>query len=172
MDESPLFNVVASMDLQKGVIMANAIESKALEVADVVAEKLGFFVVDAEYKKEGNDRYLRLFIDTPSGVGLNECEEFSRAFEKEFDKIDPIKEAYILEVSSPGVERKLKTEREFLHYIGKKVSVKLYKAIDSKKEFVGILKMYEDKVVTVLADDKEIKIPLNEAVYIKLYFEI
>ena len=115
--------------------MANAIESKALEVADVVAQNLGLDVVDAEYKKEGNDKYLRIYIDQPGGVGLNECEKFSREFEKEFDKIDPIDEAYILEVSSPGVERKLKTEREFLHYIGKKVSVKLYKAINSKKEF-------------------------------------
>ncbi len=152
--------------------MANAIESKALEVADVVAEKLGIFVVDTEYKKEGNDRFLRIYIDKESGVGLNECEEFSRAFEKEFDEIDPIEEAYILEVSSPGVERKLKTEREFLHYIGKKVSVKLYKAIDNKKEFVAILKNYKDKTVTVLVDDEELEIPLSEAVYIKLYFEM
>ncbi len=152
--------------------MANAIETKAIEVADGVAGKLGIFVVDAEYKKEGNDKYLRIYIDKPSGVGLNECEEFSRAFEKEFDKIDPIDEAYILEVSSPGVERKLKTEREFLHYIGKKVSVKLYKAIDNKKEFVAVLSGYENKTATVLVDDKEIKIPLSEAVYIKLYFEM
>ena len=152
--------------------MANAIESKALEVADVVAKELGLSVVDAEYKKEGNDKYLRIYIDQPDGVGLNECEKFSREFEKEFDKLDPIDEAYILEVSSPGVERKLKTEREFLHYIGKKVSVKLYKAINSKKEFTAILKGYEDKTVIVSIDEEEIKIPLSEAVYIKLYFEI
>ena len=152
--------------------MASAIEKKALEVADVVADNLGLSVVDAEYKKEGNDKFLRIYIDQPDGVGLNECEKFSREFEKEFDKLDPIDEAYILEVSSPGVERKLKTEREFLHYIGKKVSVKLYKAINSKKEFTAVLKRYENKTVTVSVDDEEINIPLNEAVYIKLYFEM
>ena len=152
--------------------MASAIEKKALEVADVVADNLGLSVVDAEYKKEGNDKFLRIYIDQPDGVGLNECEKFSREFEKEFDKLDPIDEAYILEVSSPGVERKLKTEREVLLYIGKKVSVKLYKAINSKKEFTAVLKRYENKTVTVSVDDEEINIPLNEAVYIKLYFEM
>lgn len=152
--------------------MASAIETKAFEVADCVAEKLELCVVDCEYKKESNDRYLRIYIDSENGVGLNECEMFSREFEKEFDRLDPIEEAYILEVSSPGVERKLKTEREFLHYIGKKVSVKLYKAINSKKEFTAVLTGYENKTAIVDADGEELRIPLNEAVYIKLYFEM
>lgn len=152
--------------------MAGAIEARAFEIADAVAERLELFVVDCEYKKEAKDRYLRIYIDRPDGVGLNECELFSREFEKEFDRLDLIDEAYILEVSSPGAERKLKTEREFLHYIGKKVSVKLYKAINSKKEFTAVLKDYENKTAIVCADGEEIRIPLNEAVYIKLYFEM
>lgn len=152
--------------------MANAIETKALEIADEVAKGLGVSVVDAEYKKESGERYLRVYIDQPSGVGLDECEKFSREFEKEFDKLDAIEDAYILEVSSPGIERKLKSEREFLHYIGKKVSVKLYKAIDSKKEFTATLSGYNDKIVTLTTDDGEkINVPVSEAAYIKLYFE-
>lgn len=152
--------------------MASSIENKVFEIADKVADSLNFSVVDAEFKKEGKDRILRIYIDSEGGAGLDECEKFSRAFDEAFDKLDIIKEAYILEVSSPGVDRVLKTEREFKHYIGRKVEVKLYKAIEGLKEFDGILTEYEDNTATVTAEDKEIKIPVAQAVYIKLYFRM
>lgn len=152
--------------------MASSIENKIFEIADKVADSLNFSVVDAEFKKEGKDRILRIYIDSEVGAGLDECEKFSRAFDEAFDKLDIIKEAYILEVSSPGVDRVLKTEREFKHYIGRKVEVKLYKAIEGLKEFDGILTGYEDNTATVTAEDKEIKIPVAQAVYIKLYFRM
>lgn len=152
--------------------MASSIENKVFEIADKVADSLNFSVVDAEFKKEGKDRILRIYIDSEGGAGLDECEKFSRAFDEAFDKLDIIKEAYILEVSSPGVDRVLKTEREFKHYIGRKVEVKLYKAIEGLKEFDGILTGYEDNTATVTAEDKEIKFPVAQAVYIKLYFRM
>lgn len=150
--------------------MASAIENKVLEIADEVADKLKFSVVDAEYKKEGSTKVLRIFIDKDGGIGINECETFSREFEQYFDTLDVIKEAYTLEISSPGVDRTLKKEREFLHYIGRKVSVKLYKAMDSLKEFDGILVGFKDKTASISYNEKILEIPVVEAVYIKLYF--
>lgn len=152
--------------------MASATEIKVLEIADKIAERLNLSIVDAEYTKEGNTRVLRIYIDAPTGAGLDDCEAFSHAFDEEFDALDIIKEAYTLEISSPGVDRILKTEREFNHYIGREVLVKLYKAINNKKEFHGILKSYENKTAIVTSDNEDISIPLNEAVYIRLYFKM
>lgn len=153
-------------------VLAGAIEQKVFEVADNVAEKLGVYVVDVEYKKENKERFLRVYIDKEGGVGLDECEEFSRRFDEVFDEMDIISEAYTFEVSSPGADRVLKTEREFNYYTGRRVEVKLYKAIDGKKEFDGILKGYENKTAIITVDEGDISVPVSEAVYIRLYFEI
>ena len=152
--------------------MAGSIESRVFEVADRIAQDLDLSVVDAEFKKEGKAKVLRIYIDAQNGAGLDECERFSRAFDEEFDKLDIIKEAYMLEISSPGVDRVLKTEREFKHYIGRKVEVKLYKMIDGMKEFDGILTGYDNNTAIVSKDGKEIEIPVSQAVYIKLYFRM
>ena len=138
--------------------MAGIIEKTALEIADAVAENTEFVVVGAEYKKEGQDKYLRIYIDKTGGVGINECEEFSKAFDESFDKLELIDEAYILEVSSPGVDRILKTQREFDYYTGREVDVKLYKAIDGKKEFTGSLKTSGDTLV-IETETGEISFP-------------
>lgn len=151
--------------------MANNIETLALRLSEKIAEKLEVYVVDVSYKKEKDGWFLRLFIDKPNGVGIDDCERFSKAFEEEFDKIDPIEENYCLEVSSPGVERKLTKEREFKYYLGRAVDVKLYEAIDGMKEFTGSIENYQDKTVTIKTEDKIINIPQRQAVYIKLHFE-
>ena len=151
--------------------MAGIIEKKALETADEVAQRLGYYIVGAEYKKEGDDKVLRIFADKENGIGIDECEIFSRAFEEELDKLNIINEAYILEVSSPGVDRILKTEREFRYYIGREVEIKLYNTIDNRKEFKAVIKGYNDGEVTVEADGEDIKIPVKDAAYIRLYFE-
>lgn len=152
--------------------MASAIEKKVFEVGDKVAEKLNLSIVDAEYKKEDNGKVLRIYIDAENGAGLDECEKFSRAFDEEFDVLDIITEAYTLEISSPGVDRVLKTEREFNHYIGREVEVKLYKAINGKKEFMGTLKDYNENTATIACDNEDILVPIKEAVYIRLYFKM
>ena len=152
--------------------MAGSLENKIFKAADPIAEELGFYVVDAEYKKEGDNKVLRVYIDKKGGIGIDECEIFSRRFEEEFDKLDAINEAYTLEISSPGVDRVLKTEREFNYYIGREVEIKMYKAVEEKKEFTGILKNYSDKMATIIVDGKDITINVSEAVYIRLYFKI
>lgn len=151
--------------------MANKTELLALEIGDKVAETLGMTVVDAEFKKESGKQFLRMYIDKDGGVGIDDCEVFSRALGDELDVIDPIETEYTLEVSSPGVERKLKTEREFLHYIGREVDVKLFKALDGKKEFTGILKAFSEGVATVDCGGEPLLINIKEAAFIKLHFE-
>lgn len=147
------------------------VDEKVLEISDKLAEEMNFSVVDVEFKKEGQDKILRVYIDKDGGVDLDDCEKFSRALEAVLDEEDFIEEAYNLEVSSPGLDRQLKKEREFLHYIGRKVDVKLYKEQDGKKEFTAILKNYEEKTVSLEVLGEVLKINPKDAAFIKLYFE-
>lgn len=151
--------------------MANKTEKLAFEIGDTVAEELGMSLVDAQFKSEGGKKVLRLFVDKNGGTGIDDCEVFSRAFEEKFDELDPIENEYVLEVSSPGIDRKLSTEREFLHYIGKTVDVKLYKASDGKKEFTGVLKDYKNGEAGIEYGGEVFYTNTKEAAYIKLHFE-
>ena len=151
--------------------MKNSVENTVLALAEPIAEELGVYVVDVSSKKESGERYLRIFIDKEGGVGIDDCEAFSRAIDPILDEEDPISEAYSLEVSSPGADRKLETDREFNYYIGREVDVKLYKALDGVKEFTGILSGYENATAIVKCEDDEIAIKTKEAVYIRLHFE-
>jgi len=150
--------------------LTNAVK-EAFRIGDDIAEKLGFFLVDAEYVKEKDGNYLRLYVDKEGGIGIDDCERFSNEFGAEFDKTDLIGEPYCLEVSSPGVDRTLKTEREFTYFSGREVSVKLYKAVDGKKEFDCILKGINGKTVTVEYNGEELSFGQSEAVYVKLAFK-
>ena len=153
--------------------MANKTELTALELAEKTAEELGVYIVDVSYKKEGSDYVLCYYIDKEGGTGIDDCEAFSRALDPVLDAADPIEGNYTLEVSSPGADRKLVKEREFLYYIGRKVEVKLFKAVEGEKEFVGILKGYADKNAEIEKENGEkISIPVKEASYIRLYFEM
>ena len=140
-------------------------------IHDAKEESIQTILEMAEYKKEGGMQILRVYIDKEGGVDLDDCEKFSRALEEILDKDDPIEEAYSLEVSSPGLDRQLKKEREFLHYIGRQVEVKLYKETDGRKEFDGILKEYKDKKVYIETEGEVLEINPKDAAYIRLYFE-
>ncbi len=114
-----------------------------------VVNAQGAELYDLEYVKEGGDRILRLFIDKDGGVDLNDCERVSRAAEAVLDERDPIPAAYVLEVSSPGVERKLKKDSHFARYLGAKVEVRLFSPMDGRKKFTGILKSFEAGAVSL-----------------------
>lgn len=146
--------------------MANKIETAALTVAEAVAEQEGVYIVDVSY----SGGILCYYIDKDGGVGIDDCEAFSRKVEKLLDENDIIDTEYSLEVSSPGVDRKLTKEREFLYYIGREVEVKLYAARDGVKEFSGILKGYSDKTALIDKDGEDIQLPLKDTVYIRLKF--
>ena len=144
----------------------------AFETGDKIATEQGCFLVDAEFVTEGKEKFLRLYIDKEGGIGIDECEKFSNAFSEIFDVLDPIPDEYVLEVSSPGVDRVLKTKREYEYFSGREVSVKLYAALDGKKEFDGILKSFEDDTVTVETDGKEVSFKKKEAAFVRLAFRI
>ncbi len=150
--------------------MANSVENTALEIGEKIAEKQGVFLVDVSFDKEKDGSFLRLYIDKEGGVGIDECEAFSVEFDKKFDE-NIIKTNYCLEVSSPGVDRVLKKEREFLYYIGREVDVKLYSAIDGMKEFTARLLSYENETIKFLMGEKEIEVPKSKTAYVKLSFK-
>jgi len=131
------------------------VETLAEEILIPILEENKFELVDVEYVKEASNWYLRIFIDKDGGVTIDDCELVSRAFDSEFEDKDPIKEPYILEVSSPGLDRPLKKDKDFARSLGEKVEVKLYKSINKKKEFVGLLKSYDDDSITLELEDGE-----------------
>lgn len=150
--------------------MANKTETEALLLSESIAESQGVYVVDVSYKKENGKNVLCYYIDKEGGVGIDECEQFSRAVESVLDEKDIIADEYSLEVSSPGVDRKLTKEREFLYYVGREVDVKLYAAVDGVKEFTGTLISYENGAAVISTGNEERKISVKEAVYIRLSF--
>lgn len=125
------------------------IPERVKQIAEPKAEELGLELIDCEYKKEGGRRVLRLYIDKKGGVGLDDCEAVSRSVEPVLDSEDFIDEAYTFEVSSPGLDRPLKTDRDFVRYEGEDVEVGLYAAIDGKKKFTGKLIGRKDGVVSI-----------------------
>ena len=151
--------------------MANGTEIRALELGEQIAQKQNVYIVDVTYKKTDDTYSLCYYIDKEGGIGIDECELFSKAVEELLDAEDFIEENYTLEVSSPGADRKLTKEREFLYYIGREVDVKLYKAENGVKEFTGVLKDYKDKTAFVELDGEVKEIPVKQAVYIRLSFK-
>ncbi len=117
-----------------------------------IVEKAGVEIYDVEYVKEGRDYYLRVYIDKPEGVNIQDCENVSRALSDALDAEDFIPDAYILEVSSPGLGRTLKKDRHLERSLGDKVEIKTYKPIDKMKEFSGILKAYDADTITIEED--------------------
>ena len=125
-------------------------ESKTEQLLSPIAEKYGVEIYDVEYVKEGKDWYLRAYIDKPEGVNIIDCENVSRALSDALDVEDFIPDAYILEVSSPGLGRALKKDRHLEKSLGAEVEIKTYKPMDGQKEFAGILKAYDADTVTIL----------------------
>ena len=124
-------------------------ESKTEQILSPIAEQFGVEIYDVEYVKEGSDWYLRAYIDKPEGVNINDCENVSRALSDVLDAEDFIPDAYILEVSSPGLGRALKKDKHLEKSLGAEVEIKTYKPIDGQKEFAGILKAYDADTITI-----------------------
>ncbi|MCR5204253.1 MAG: ribosome maturation factor RimP [Lachnospiraceae bacterium] len=146
-------------------------EEKTEKLLEPIVASLGFSVVDVEYVKEGADYYLRAYIDKEGGITVDDCEKVSRSLEEKLDTEDFIPNAYILEVSSPGLGRQLKKEKHYLANIGEKVDVKLYKAIDKVKDFVGILKAYENGRFVFEVDGKKIELEASAISKINLHVD-
>ncbi len=131
-------------------------ESRTTELLRPIVDRFGVEIYDVEYVKEGNERYLRAYIDKPEGVNITDCENVSRALSDALDAEDFIEDAYILEVSSPGLGRALKKDSHLEKSLGEEVEIKTYKPIEKQKEFSGILKAFDADTVTITEEeDKE-----------------
>ena len=131
-------------------------EAKAEELVLPLVEANNFELVDVEYVKEAGTWYLRIYIDKEGGININDCELVSRAFSEILDKEDPIEDAYILEVSSPGLGRPLKKDKDFQRNLGEEVEVRTYKPINKQKEFVGLLDAWDKEKVTLQVECGEL----------------
>lgn len=147
------------------------LETGILEMAIPIAKECGCYIYDIEYAKEGKTRYLRIFADKDGGISLDDCEAISRRMSDALDERDPIKENYVLEVSSPGIERKLKNTEHFKRYIGEVVEIGLFKAVNDSKTLLAKLKGFENGNITVSIDGEEMSIMQSETTYVKLHFE-
>lgn len=142
-------------------------EAKTEELLQPIAEKYGVDIYDVEYVKEGSDFYLRAYIDKPEGVNINDCENVSRALSDILDEKDFIQDAYILEVSSPGLGRTLKKDRHLEKSIGQDVELKLYKPQNGQKEYEGNLIRFDENSITIEAEG-EITFAREDIAIIKL----
>lgn len=148
------------------------IEKKTEELVIPIIQAEGCELWDVEYVKEGSDMYLRIYADKEGGIMIDDCVTISRALEAKLDEEDFIDDAYILEVSSPGLTRKLKKDRDFEKSIGKLVIAKLYKAENGSKEFLGRLRAYTDSTITIETDSSEtIELERKNISGIRLEFE-
>ena len=152
----------------EGYMAKRNYETKTEELLAPIAADCGVEIYDVEYVKEGNDWYLRAYIDKPEGVSINDCEKVSRALSDALDREDFIEDAYILEVSSPGLGRTLKKDRHLEKSIGQEVEIKTYKPVDKTKEFAGILKSFDEATVTIEQEDGERIFQRNEIALIRL----
>ena len=130
-------------------------ERQTEELLMPIAAANGVSVYDVEYVKEGSTCYLRVYIDKPGGVSILDCEKVSRALSDELDRVDPIPDAYILEVSSPGLGRSLKKDKHLQASIGEEVEVKLFKPIDKCKEFIGVLESFDAENIVIREGENE-----------------
>lgn len=141
---------------------------KVEEYVMPIIEQNNYELVETEFVKEGANHYLRLYIDKEGGFSINDCETVSRYLEQKLEEDDFIDKAYILEVSSPGIDRVLKKDSEYIKYKGRIVDIKLYKPIDKVKEFQGeLIGLIEDKIV-INQDNKEISFDKKDVAICRL----
>lgn len=147
-------------------------EQRTEELIMPIIEQNQFELVDVEYVKEGGTWYLRAYIDKPGGITVDDCEVVSRALSDLLDKHDFIEDAYVLEVSSPGLGRPLKKEKDFARSIGEEVDVRTVRAISHQKEFTGILRDYDkEKIVLEMEDQELLEIARADIALIRLSFD-
>ena len=145
--------------------------SKVWELCEPIVKDFGLSLWDVRYEKEGADWYLRIFIDKEGGVDITDCEKVSRAINTPLDELDPIENAYCLEVCSPGIERELVRDEHFMQFIGADIMVKMRRPIEGiGKDFCGVLKGYDDGMVTIAdhSGENEVTINKKDAAWIKL----
>lgn len=147
-----------------------SIEEKVENLIKTKIEENGYSLYDVQYAKEGKDYFLRIFIDKPEGIDLNDCEKVNDIVNPLLDEADYIKEQYFLEVSSPGVERILRKEEHLQENIGNEIEVKLFKPENGKKEFDGILNSFDKETIKLNVENEELTIERKNISNMKLKY--
>ncbi|MCI5622100.1 MAG: ribosome maturation factor RimP [Lachnospiraceae bacterium] len=147
-------------------------EQRTEELILPILEENQFELVDVEYVKEGSDWYLRAYIDKDGGITVNDCELVARKMNEILDREDYIDGSYIFEVSSPGLGRPLKKEKDYVRAMGKELEIRTYRTIDHEKEFYGILKAFDENSVTIVTEDeRELVFDKKDIALIRLAFD-
>lgn len=147
-------------------------ERKTEQLLEPIIKENDFEIYDVEYVKEGSNYYLRIFIDKENGITIDDCELVSRRMSDLLDKDDFIPDSYILEVSSPGLGRQLKRDKHFEKSIGEEVEVKLYKQLNKKKEYVGLLVTFDQNTITIeLEDGSRMEFKRSDIATVRLTFD-
>ncbi len=146
--------------------MSNNVTAVTEELVLPIVKQMNLQLVDIEFKKEGKDWFLRVFIDKEGGVDIEECGQVSEQLSEKLDETDPIEFPYFLEVSSPGAERPLKSQSDFAKYVGEHIYMKLYEPMEGEKEFEGTLLSFENEEaeieIKIKARKKKLKVPFNK----------
>jgi ribosome maturation factor RimP len=144
---------------------------KLMETIEPIVAALNYELYHLEYVKEAGEYYLRIYIDSDNGISFEDCEKISRRISEALDVDDPIEEAYYLEVSSPGIERGLYTDKHFEKFIGSDVNVKLNKLLEGKKALTGKLVRFDAESITVEAEGAEVSIPRDIVKSVNISFK-
>ena len=147
--------------------MANRVEEAVEKLAEEILADTDYELVDVEYVKE-RDWFLRIYIDKDGGVGLDDCQEVSGLLDERIEKLGILNDRFILEVSSPGLDRALKKEKDFKREMGKKVDITLYKPIDGEKNITGVLTGYAKDTITI---DETRELPLKDIALVRLHID-
>lgn len=147
-------------------------ETRTEVLLQPIAAAQGVEIYDVEYVKEGSDYYLRAYIDKTQGVSIVDCENVSRALSDALDREDFIPDAYILEVSSPGLGRTLKKDRHLAHSVGQEVEIKLYKPLEGVKEFSGALKSFDVDSIVITEETGDRAFARNDIAVIRLALDL
>ena len=135
-------------------------------------DSMNFELVDVEYVKEGGTWYLRAYIDKEGGITVNDCEAVAREMNEILDREDFVEDSYVFEVSSPGLGRPLKKEKDYIRSKGREVEIRTYRAINREKEFYGILSAYDENTVTIKTEDgTEMTFEKSDIALIRLAFD-
>ena len=147
-------------------------ETRTEELITPILDRMNFELVDVEYVKEGGTWYLRAYIDKEGGITVNDCEAVAREMNEILDREDFVDDSYVFEVSSPGLDRPLKKEKDYIRSMGKEVEIRTYRAINREKEFYGILSAYDENTVTIKTEDgTEMTFEKSDIALIRLAFD-
>lgn len=147
------------------------VEEKVESLIQNKIQELGYVLYDVEYVKEGKDYFLRIYIDNEKGITLDDCENVSNNITELLDNADYIDKQYFLEISSPGVERVLKKDKHLQNNIGANVQVKLFKQLNGKKQYEGILKDFDENTIEIETTVQNLKIERQNIAQIRTIFD-